>query len=100
MQQGTLLAKNLQNRINENPQKPFSYFDKGTMATVGRNRAVAEVAGMKLGGFMAWTAWMLVHLLMLIGFRNRLVVFVDWVWNYFSYDRGIRLILPRSNDLR
>ncbi len=100
MQQGTLLANNLQSRINEKPQKAFSYFDKGTMATVGRNRAVAEVAGMKLGGFMAWTAWMLVHLLMLIGFRNRLVVFVDWVWNYFSYDRGIRLILPRSNDLR
>ena len=100
MQQGTLLANNLQSRINEKPQKAFSYFDKGTMATVGRNRAVAEVAGMKLGGFMAWTAWMLVHLLMLIGFRNRLVVFVDWVWNYFSYDKGIRLILPRSNDLR
>lgn len=100
MQQGKLLAKNIKYLLNNQPLKPFSYFDKGTMATVGRNRAVAEVASMKLGGFIAWMAWMAVHLLMLIGFRNRLVVFVDWVWNYFSYDRGIRLILPRSNDLR
>lgn len=100
MQQGQLLAKNLKRLVKEQPIKQFAYFDKGTMATVGRNRAVAEVARMKLGGFFAWAAWMLVHLLMLIGFRNRLVVLVDWIWNYFSYDRGIRLILPRSNDLR
>ena len=100
MQQGTLLAKNIKNIIQNKPQKAFSYFDKGTMATVGRNRAVAEVGNFKLGGFLAWMAWMAVHLLMLIGFRNRLVVLVDWIWNYFSYDRGIRLILPRSNDLR
>lgn len=100
MQQGTLLAKNLKHIIKGEPLQPFSYFDKGTMATVGRNRAVAEVAGLKLGGIFAWLAWMLVHLLMLIGFRNRLVVLVDWIWNYFSYDRGIRLILPRSKDLR
>ena len=100
MQQGQLLAKNLKRLVKGQPLKQFAYFDKGTMATVGRNRAVAEVARMKLGGFFAWAAWMLVHLLMLIGFRNRLVVLVDWIWNYFSYDRGIRLILPRSNDLR
>jgi NADH dehydrogenase len=100
MQQGKLLAKNIKNIIQNKPQKAFSYFDKGTMATVGRNRAVAEVGNFKLGGFLAWMAWMAVHLLMLIGFRNRLVVLVDWIWNYFSYDRGIRLILPRSDDLR
>ncbi len=100
MQQGQLLAKNLIRYFRNESMEQFEYFHKGAMATVGRNRAVAELPRFKLGGIMAWFVWMLVHLMMLIGFRNRLVVLVDWIWNYFSYDRGIRLILPRSKDLR
>ena len=100
MQQGQLLAKNLPRYISGQSMEQFEYFHKGAMATVGRNRAVADLPKIRLGGIAAWIVWMVVHLMMLIGFRNRAVVFLDWVWNYFSYDRGIRLILPRSNDLR
>lgn len=100
MQQGKLLAENLIKYNSNQPMDQFEYFHKGAMATVGRNRAVADLNKIKLGGILAWLAWMLLHLMMLIGFRNRIVVLLDWIWNYFSYDRGIRLILPRSNDLR
>lgn len=100
MQQGKLLAENLIKYNSNQPMEQFEYFHKGAMATVGRNRAVADLNKIKLGGILAWLAWMLLHLMMLIGFRNRIVVLLDWIWNYFSYDRGIRLILPRSNDLR
>lgn len=100
MQQGELLAKNLPKFFANETMEQFEYFHKGAMATVGRNRAVADLPKFKLGGIIAWLAWMLVHLMMLIGFRNRIVVLLDWIWNYFSYDRGIRLILPRSKDLR
>lgn len=93
MQQGQLLAKNLQALLNDKPMRPFTYFDKGTMATVGRNRAVVESMGIKTQGFMAWFMWMAVHLMTLVGFRNKLVTLVNWTWSYFNYDRGIRLII-------
>jgi NADH dehydrogenase len=84
------------------PSAPFRYRDKGTMATIGRSRAVAELPlGIKLRGFPAWLAWLGLHLVMLAGFRNRISVFANWAWNWLTYDRGPRLIFrgrPRSSD--
>jgi len=93
IQQGKQLAKNLINIIEGKPTVHFKYFDKGSMATVGRNRAVVDVNKIHFQGVFAWFTWMFVHLMTLVGFRNKLVVFVNWVWSYFSYDRGTRLII-------
>ena len=93
IQQAERLADNLIRRFELREQKPFVYTDKGAMATIGRNRAVAEVGKLRFSGFFAWLMWMFVHIMYLIGFRNRLVVLVNWIWNYFSYDRGTRLIV-------
>ncbi|MCS6820208.1 MAG: NAD(P)/FAD-dependent oxidoreductase, partial [Chitinophagales bacterium] len=87
------LAKNILFKINNKPMQPFYYKDKGNMATVGRNKAVAEIGKLKLGGFSGWLIWMLLHLILLIGFRNKIVVLINWVWNYINYDRHIRLII-------
>jgi len=97
IQQGKHLAKNLLKLINKEPMEPFEYFDKGSMATVGRNRAVVDIGKIRFQGIFAWFVWMFVHLMSLVGFRNKLVVFVNWVWSYFSYDRGTRLIIRRFN---
>lgn len=93
IQQGKLLAKNLLNIIDGKATENFKYFDKGAMATVGRNRAVVDIDKIRFQGIFAWFTWMFVHLMTLVGFRNKLVVFVNWVWSYFSYDRGTRLII-------
>ncbi|MCO4291440.1 NAD(P)/FAD-dependent oxidoreductase [Solitalea sp. MAHUQ-68] len=95
IQQGRLFAKNIIKKINDIPMEPFKYFDKGSMATVGRNRAVVDMGFIRFQGTFAWFVWMFVHLMTLVGFRNRVVVFVNWVWSYFSYDRGTRLIIRR-----
>ena len=94
MQQGILLAENL-NRVAEKKQpKPFHYNDKGSMATIGRNKAVVDFPGnVHFKGFFAWLVWMGVHLISIIGFRNRAIVLLNWIWNYLTYDRSIRLIL-------
>ncbi len=94
MQQGDHLAKNFKLLFQEKPLKPFKYFDKGSMATVGRNKAVVDLPkGLHFGGFFAWFVWMFIHLVSIIGFRSKLVVLTNWIWNYFTYDRGIRLII-------
>lgn len=93
IQQGKLLAKNLVRQQKNQAMKPFVFVDKGSMATVGRNRAVVDMPSFTFGGFMAWLVWMFVHLLSIIGFRNKLVVLSNWIWNYFTYDRGTRLII-------
>ncbi|NVK29168.1 MAG: NAD(P)/FAD-dependent oxidoreductase [Flavobacteriia bacterium] len=93
VQQGKLLAKNLLRTKRGASLKAFSYFDKGAMATIGRNKAVVDVAGLHFGGFFAWLVWMFVHLMELVGFRNRIVALVNWSSSYFSYDKGIRLIV-------
>jgi NADH dehydrogenase len=93
IQQGKLLAKNLTSIIEGRPTENFKYYDKGAMATVGRNRAVVDIKKIRFQGIFAWFTWMFVHLMTLVGFRNKLVVFVNWVWSYFSYDRGTRLII-------
>ncbi len=93
IQQGKHLGKNLVRRIKGKEMKPFSYHDKGSMATVGRNKAVVDLPKFKFQGVFAWFVWMFVHLFFLIGFRNRMVVFINWVYNYIRFDREARLII-------
>lgn len=93
MQQGENLGKNLIRMSENKPFLPFKYNDKGSMATVGRNKAVADLPKFKSQGVFAWFIWMFVHLYFLIGFRNRVVVFINWVYNYIKFDREARLII-------
>ncbi|MBO0591715.1 NAD(P)/FAD-dependent oxidoreductase [Cellulophaga sp. E16_2] len=93
IQQGENLAKNLKNLLANKPLKAFIYSDKGTMATVGRNKAVVDLKKLKFGGFLAWFIWMFVHLMALVGFRNRVIVFFNWAYNYINYDKAARLIV-------
>ncbi|MBK6950815.1 MAG: NAD(P)/FAD-dependent oxidoreductase [Crocinitomicaceae bacterium] len=96
MQQGKLLGKNLVGKICYNkPYKPFKYKDKGAMATVGKNKALVEMGRLKIGGAVAWFIWMVIHLLSLVGFRNKVVTMFNWVKNYFNSDRGMRLIITQ-----
>jgi NADH dehydrogenase len=98
MQQGELLAGNINRLVHKTPLKPFQYNDKGSMATVGRNKAVVDMKSFKFQGFFAWFVWMFVHLLSLIGFRNKVFVFINWFISYFSYDKSNRLIIARPKD--
>ena len=100
IQQGINLAKNL-NRKPSKAAKPFIYKDKGSMATVGRNRAVVELKHMQINGFMAWLTWMFVHLMSLLGMRNKVVVLCNWLWAYFTYGTSLRLLIhPSKYPLR
>lgn len=96
MQQGVHAAANIVRLLHGAPAQPFHYRDKGTMATIGRNAAVAHIGGRLFTGFPAWLIWLGVHIFFLIGFRNRLAVLIDWAWNYIFYERAVRLILPRT----
>lgn len=98
MQQGRLLAANLKRLISKKPMVPFSYTDKGSMATIGRNKAVVDMKAFKIQGFFAWYIWMFVHLISIIGFRNKVFTFFSWLWSYFSYDRSNRLIIGRPKE--
>ena len=93
IQQGKHLGQNLVRQLHGKEMKPFSYYDKGSMATVGRNKAVVDLPKFKFQGVFAWFVWMFVHLFFLIGFRNRMVVFINWVYNYIRFDREARLII-------
>ncbi|MCL6266451.1 NAD(P)/FAD-dependent oxidoreductase [Flagellimonas myxillae] len=93
IQQGQNLGINLVRMLENKPLTPFVYKDKGSMATVGRNKAVADLKRVKFQGVFAWFVWMFVHLFFLIGFRNRVVVFINWVYNYIRFDREARLII-------
>ena len=93
IQQGRTTAKNILKSISSLPMNPFYYFDKGSMATVGKNKAVADLRVLKLSGFIAWFIWMFIHIVSIAGFRNRIVIFTDWIWNYFTYERALRLII-------
>ncbi len=99
MQQAACAAANIRALLRGETPQPFAYRDPGSMATIGRNRAVAQIGPLKLRGFLAWAAWLFVHLVQIIGFRNRLVVLVNWAWDYIFYDRAVRLISSRG-DLR
>jgi NADH dehydrogenase len=103
IQQGKHLAKNLKRALAGKAMTPFSYYDKGTMATIGRNKAVVDVKNRNFGGAFAWFLWMFVHLWFLVGFRNRVVTFFNWTYNYINYDRAARLIIrpyrKKSNEV-
>lgn len=93
MQQGQLLAKNLLRLAQNKPLKAFKYLDLGSMATIGRHRAVADLPYWKTQGFMAWVMWLFIHLLYILGTKNKIFVFLNWVWNYITYDQSLRLVI-------
>lgn len=93
MQQGRHVARNIIADLDGSAREPFRYLDKGTMATIGRKKAVLQMKGLRLSGFLAWLGWIFVHLLFLIGFRNRLLVLLQLAWSYFTFGRGARLIV-------
>ncbi len=97
IQQASRLASNLKCLTDNKPTIAFKYKDLGSMATVGRNKAVADLPFIKFQGFFAWCVWMFVHLMSIVGIKNRLFVFINWAWNYFTYDQSLRLII-RSED--
>jgi NADH dehydrogenase len=99
MQMGRRVAGNIRNDLAGKPYEEFHYFDKGNMATIGRKAAIAEIGKLHLSGFMAWMAWLVVHIFFLIGFRNRFMVLFNWAWSYFTYQRGARLITGRRLSL-
>jgi NADH:ubiquinone reductase (H+-translocating) len=92
IQEGRAAARNILRDLKGEPREPFRYLDKGTMATIGRAAAIVQIGKIKLSGFFAWLTWLFVHILMLIGFRNRLLVLMDWTWSYLSFQRGSRII--------
>ncbi len=93
IQQGKHMAVNLKRALKDKEWKSFEYIDKGSMATIGRNKAVVDLPKFSFAGFFAWIVWLFVHLYALIGTRNKVVVFFNWVWNYFTYDQALRLII-------
>jgi NADH dehydrogenase len=92
MQEGRHAARNVLRMIKGRKPQPFRYWDKGTMATIGRNKAVADLKFVHLKGRLAWLAWLFVHIFFLVGFRNRVLVFIQWAWAYLTFDKGARLI--------
>lgn len=99
LQMGENLAYNLNNL--HRPGRPFVYRDKGSMATIGRNRAVVDMGKIHLGGGVAWLTWLFVHLMSLLGMRNKTVVFINWMWSYFTFSAGLRLLMrPKRYPLR
>ena len=93
MQQAENLAMNLKRQDKNKPEHPFSYRNLGTMATIGRKKAVVEIGRLKFGGFFAWLLWLVVHLRSILGVRNKTIVFLNWMWSYFNYKQSLRLIL-------
>ena len=100
IQQGERAAKNIRRQVAGREPQVFRYRDRGSMATIGRSAAVADIAGLAFTGFIAWIIWLVIHLAELIGFRNRLVVLVNWAWTYIFYERVVRLILPGETGNR
>ena len=99
MQMGEQVARNIRRDLEGKPYETFVYHDKGSMATIGRKAAIAEIGKLKLSGFIAWLAWLVVHIFFLIGFRNRIAVLFNWAYSYFTYQRGARLITGRRFSL-
>jgi NADH dehydrogenase len=95
IQMGKHAAKSIRRLVSGEPTEPFGYNDKGSLATIGRAAAVGEIGKLRLSGFVAWMAWLLIHIFYLIGFRNRLWVLAGWAWSYLTFRRGARLITGR-----
>ncbi|WP_439504481.1 NAD(P)/FAD-dependent oxidoreductase [Sediminibacterium sp.] len=90
------LAKNLKRLIRNKPQKEFEYTDLGSMATIGRNKAVVDLPFYHFKGYFAWLVWMFLHLMLILSVRNKLIIFINWVWAYFTKDSSLRLILKQK----
>jgi NADH dehydrogenase len=105
LQEGAAAARNIKRDLDQQPRQNFHYFDKGNLATIGRAAAIAQFGKIHISGFLAWLSWLFVHIFFLIGFRNRMIVLIQWAWSYFTYERGARLItgnqgLPSWEELR
>jgi NADH dehydrogenase len=87
-----LIRREIQREQEPSARPPFHYYDKGSLATIGRSAAIAQFGKIHISGFIAWLAWLFVHIFFLIGFQNRILVFIQWAWSYFTYERGARLI--------
>jgi NADH dehydrogenase len=103
MQEGKATAHNIGRELRGEPREDFHYWNKGNLATIGRAAAVADFGKIHISGFMAWLSWLFIHIFFLIGFRNRLIVLIQWAWSYLTYERGARLItgdrhLPGWNE--
>jgi len=96
MQQGKFVARQIANDFAGRPRGKFHYFDKGSLATIGRAAAIAQFGKFHISGFFAWVTWLFVHIMFLIGFRNRVMVMLQWAWSYLTYERGARLITDES----
>lgn len=92
LQMGRFVARTIRGDINQRPRETFRYIDKGQLAVIGRGRAIADIHGFRFAGFFAWLVWVVVHIFFLIGFRNRIIVMMQWAWQYFTYQQGARLI--------
>jgi NADH dehydrogenase len=97
IQQGNWVAETIARDLEHQPRRDFHYHDKGSLATIGRAAAVAQFGKFELSGYFAWLAWLFIHILFLIGFRNRLLVMIQWAWSYLTYERGARLITGRDD---
>jgi NADH dehydrogenase len=100
MQQGRYVAKLIQRRLEGKTLKPFRYRDKGNLATIGRAAAVGVLWRLRVWGYPAWLTWLFIHLMYLVEFENRILVFTQWLWNYVTRNRGARLITPGTPDER
>jgi NADH:ubiquinone reductase (H+-translocating) len=97
MQEGRAVARNIGRELRGEPRRNFHYLNKGNLATIGRAAAVAEFGKIHISGFLAWLSWLFIHIFFLIGFRNRIMVMIQWAWSYFTYERGARLITGDQN---
>jgi NADH dehydrogenase len=93
MQMADYVVETLKHNRQPEKAKPFRYINLGTMATIDRKKAVAEIGGLRFGGFVAWMLWLVIHLRSILGVRNRIFVFLNWIWNYVNYRQSLRLIL-------
>jgi NADH:ubiquinone reductase (H+-translocating) len=98
IQQGKYVAKTIMNSIKGIPNRSFKYFDKGNLATIGRAKAIMQIGKLKLSGLIAWLGWVFIHILYLIGFRNRYKVLAEWIWLYFTNKNGVRLIIRETSS--
>jgi NADH dehydrogenase len=96
IQMGQYVAKEIRRRVENKASRPFSYWDKGSMATIGRSKGIAQIGKIHLSGLIAWSAWLFIHLIYLIGYRNRFFVLLNWAWQYLSWQSGARLITGSS----
>lgn len=99
IQQGRYVAETIGRDLKKQPRRPFRYFDKGSLATIGRAAAVGQIGKWKVSGLFAWLSWLFVHLMYLVGFRNRLLVLIQWAWSYLTYDRSARLITGNTEEI-